>query len=77
VNYHQYILNELRKDREMQLELDLGPKLPDIHCMHCNQVVPQPFYVVRHFGHMTRQLPFCNEQHANEYYLERLRESGF
>lgn len=56
----------------MQLELNLAP----IHCEHCKAEVPQPFYVAKHFGHMTRQLPFCNEDHANEYYLEHLRRAG-
>lgn len=56
----------------MQLELNLAP----IHCEHCKAEVPQPFYVAKHFGHMTRQLPFCNEEHANEYYLEHLRRAG-
>jgi hypothetical protein len=72
VSYYRYILNELRKEREMQLELDLQPP---ITCTHCRQVVPQPFWVVKHFGRVTSQLPFCSEEHANEYYLERLRES--
>jgi hypothetical protein len=67
-------------ERQSQLppdgQLDLFP--PDVLCEyeHCRKVVPQPFYVVKHFGRMTSQLPFCNETCANEFYLNRLRESG-
>lgn len=50
--------------------------IADVQCQHCLKVVPQPFYVVKHFGHMTQQLAFCNETCANEFYLNRLRESG-
>jgi len=59
----------------MQLNLPLSD-LPDVLCEHCRQVVPQPFYVVKHFGRMTQQLPFCNQEHANVYYLEHLRKGG-
>lgn len=69
--YHEYILSELRKERTVQLELPLG--LPPVRCEHCKQEVPQPFYVVKHFGTVTHQFPFCNQDHANEFYLARLR----
>lgn len=74
MNYHNFILDQLRKEREMQLELDLQPP---ITCTHCRQVVPQPFWVVKHFGRVTSQLPFCSEAEANEHYLNKLRESSF
>jgi hypothetical protein len=57
-------------------EVQLPLPLDDTHCAHCKQVVPQPFYVVRHFGTITMQFPFCNEECANEYYMERLRSVG-
>jgi hypothetical protein len=60
----------------MQLDLDLAPRHPPICCMYCNKEVPQPFWVVKHVGRMTQQFVFCDEEHANEWYLERLRSTG-
>lgn len=48
---------------------------PKIRCLHCHEEVPQPFFVVKHFGYITHEFAFCNEEHANEYYLEKLRRS--
>ena len=58
------------------MQLSLPFELPDVLCEHCREPVPQPFYVVRHYGTMTRQHPFCNETCANEYYMEKLRRTG-
>lgn len=41
----------------------------EVRCMHCNSVVPQPFFVKKHFGRISRDLPFCNEQHSIDYYI--------
>lgn len=54
----------------MQLELfDLAVK-----CQFCGKATYSPHYAVRHVGRSTIQLAFCNTTHANEYYLEKLRE---
>ncbi len=50
--------------------------IADVQCNHCHQVVPQPFFVVKHFGRMTSQFAFCDEKCANAFYLDRLRKSG-
>ncbi|MGI1661403.1 hypothetical protein ACRDNQ_04095 [Palleronia sp. KMU-117] len=60
--------------------IDVGGQLqlfaPAVHCVYCGKATYSPHYVVKHFGRSTYQLPFCNEQHANDYYLEQLRENG-
>jgi len=48
----------------------------EIHCVYCGREVSQPFYVVKHRGTTTTQLPFCSELEANEYYLDQLRLVG-
>lgn len=58
----------------LEQQLELFP--PPCHCVFCGKVVPQPFYVRKFFERMEIELPFCNENHANEYYLERIRETG-
>lgn len=51
--------------------------LPNVQCLHCLKVVPQPFYVARHFERgIVEHLPFCDELCHELYYLSRLRESG-
>ena len=45
----------------------------DVYCVCCGKITYHPFYVTRHTGKDTVQLPFFNEFHANEYYLEKLR----
>lgn len=58
----------------VQLELPLN--LPPIRCEHCGNKVPQPFYVEKHFGAETKQLPFCDEEHSRQYYLRMARREG-
>ena len=76
MNYHNFILSMLRKEREMQLELDIPPQIPLLRCQYCGAELPQPFFVTKHHGRHTMQYAFCDEQHANEFYLEHLRRSG-
>ena len=57
-------------------ECDFG-QLPlfalDVHCAFCGKPTNHPFYAVKYNGRSTMQLPFCNEAHANEFYLKKLR----
>lgn len=73
MRYHEFIQSELRKERQMR-QGELFP--PPVHCCYCGKLVPQPFFVVKHFGHMTSQLAYCNETCANEHYLEKVREGA-
>lgn len=50
--------------------------LGNVQCEHCLQVAVHPHFVERHFGRVTIRIPFCNEEHANQYYLKKLREQG-
>lgn len=52
-----------------QLELFL----PAVHCAFCGKPNYEPVYVVRHFGTISLQFAFCNQDHANAYYVERLQ----
>ena len=47
-----------------------------IMCQHCKAYTPKPFWVAKEFGRGTEQLAFCDESHANEYYLDKLRRAG-
>ncbi len=57
-------------------QLELFPPAVQCSYRHCNEPTHHPFWVVKHVGRSSIQLPFCNEQHANAEYLERLREEG-
>lgn len=76
MNYHNYILAELRKEREMQLPLFPEMGHANVQCMHCQQVVEKPHFVVKHIGRSTQQFAFCDELCEQLFYLNRLRESG-
>lgn len=49
---------------------------PAVHCAHCGKPTYTPKIAVRHIGLSTAQFAFCNDDHANKFYLKRLRESG-
>lgn len=53
----------------------LVPEIPPpAQCLHCQQSVAKPFYVVRNYPlGQVRHLPFCSEEHHQEYYLNKLR----
>lgn len=55
----------------MQPYLPLPGVALEVRCEHCQNVVPQPFYVVKHFGRMTVQLPFCDELCHELYYRKK------
>ena len=55
-----------------QLEMFEAPK----KCLYCGKEHPHPFKVEKFLAGHEVVLYFCNEAHANEYYLEKLRESG-
>lgn len=49
-------------------------QLPPLHCAKCGKEIegePTTFEKNTRHGRMT--LPFCNQQHANDWYLEYLR----
>lgn len=43
-----------------------------IMCQHCGQYTTTPLWVNKHIGKGTSQFAFCNEDHANAFYLNRL-----
>lgn len=57
----------------VQEQLELFLPDGEVRCTHCRRVVPQPFYVKKHFGLVTRDMPFCNEQHSQDYYMSQMR----
>ena len=78
-SYDSYIRRKLKEEREMPNWLDnLRPpaQVNEICCEYCKQKVPQPFYVVKHFGRATQQFPFCDEMCSQLYYLKHLRKEG-
>jgi hypothetical protein len=46
---------------------------PPIMCHHCKQYTTTPHWVIKEIGRGTMQLAFCDADHANEYYLNKLR----
>ena len=47
-----------------------------IMCQHCGQYTTTPHWVTKEHGRSTQQYAFCNQEHADDFYLNRLRGSG-
>lgn len=47
-------------------------------CRECGKRIPRldAFIVEKIVNNEEVELPFCNEQEANDYYLEKLRSEG-
>ncbi len=55
---------------------DLRAILPPVQCEYCLKTTATPHFVVKHFGHSTRQMAFCDELCAHSFHLNRLRQEG-
>ena len=49
-----------------------------VKCAECGKTIPRldAFIVEKHTDGKDIKIPFCNEQEANDFYLEKLRSSG-
>jgi hypothetical protein len=81
MRYHEWILQELRKEREMQqLPLDLPPVEGELFgffpkegmttCAWCDKPIKQADVVPYQDEH------FCSEDHMNEHMLNQIRCGG-
>jgi hypothetical protein len=61
--------------KSMQQQLELPFPVP-AQCEYCLKATYQPHFVVKHFGHHTQQMAFCDELCEQSHYLTKLRESG-
>jgi len=50
----------------------------EVQCTQCGQTIArlQAFIVEKHTDGEDIEIPFCNEQEANEFYLDQLRATG-
>lgn len=60
------------------MENDQYELFEDVVCTSCGQTIARlnAFIVEKHTDGKDVEIPFCNEQEANEYYLEQLRNTG-
>jgi hypothetical protein len=62
---------------DWELDFNNPPRvLPPVQCEHCLKTAHKPHFVVKHFGHSTKQLAFCDELCEQMYYLNKLRGLG-
>ena len=83
--YHEWLLEQHRKERLMQETLDLPPTDTDLglitahtQCAQCSEIVHRDDVVVKtvHTGRSSQTKHFCTDNCHHTWYLTRLRSWG-